>query len=227
MSNTITPLVFMQTILLIDKPKGMTSFDVIRRLRSEYREQTGSKAPKMGHAGTLDPLASGLMLLGTGEGTKQLANLIKLDKVYEAEIILGEKRDTGDLEGEIIEECVVEEVDEKRVQNTLESMIGVLSLPVPMYSAVKQGGEKLYKKARRGEEVEVPMKDMKVLDAKLSNSEQHGERVHVFVVFEVGSGAYIRSLAEEFGRRLGYPATLGNLRRTRVGEFSVRDARML
>ncbi|MCA9362121.1 hypothetical protein KC906_01980, partial [Candidatus Kaiserbacteria bacterium] len=97
-------------IVLIDKPKGITSFDVIRRLRRQYSdEHGGEKAPKMGHAGTLDPLATGLMIIGVGKGTKQLAELTKLDKEYVAEVRFGERRTTGDLEGEVVEEKEVVE----------------------------------------------------------------------------------------------------------------------
>jgi tRNA pseudouridine55 synthase len=209
----------MDDLILIDKPKGITSFDVIRRLRREMGKV------KLGHAGTLDPLASGLMIIGAGKGTKKLTNLIKLDKIYEAEIILGEKRTTGDLEGEIIEEVDVVDFDEEEIKKVLNEMVGILKLPVPVYSAIKRDGVALYKKARKGETVEVPIKKMNVISVGLDKVEQVKNRVHVFVNFEVGSGAYIRSLAEDFGKRLGLPATLGNLRRTKVGEFEIKDAR--
>ena len=220
------------SILLIDKPKGITSFDVIRCLRREYQAR-GEKAPKMGHAGTLDPLASGLMVIGVGPGTKELAQLVKLDKTYEAEIILGESRTTGDLEGEIIEECPVkiDDLSEEVITSTLQTMVGFLELPVPAYSAIKQGGEALYKKVRRGELVKPPVKKMKVIRAQLQETDNfqltESYRVVVRVEFEVGSGTYIRSLVEELGRRLGYPATLGNLRRTRVGDFKIEGARKI
>ena len=219
-------------ILLVDKPKGITSFDVIRKLR----QQRGVR--KMGHAGTLDPLASGLMIIGVGAGTKKLTEYIKLEKTYEAEIILGERRTTGDLEGDIVAQCDMRTLDitEAVVRDALTGMVGTLELPVPAYSAVKRGGEALYKKARRGEQVETPLKLMRVNEATLTKLENKGTRIHVHVTFSVGSGTYIRSLAEELGRRLpvplvrkpdstqaggGVPATLANLRRTRIGEFTL------
>ncbi|HRH55744.1 MAG TPA: tRNA pseudouridine(55) synthase TruB [Candidatus Paceibacterota bacterium] len=208
-------------IVLIDKPKGMTSFGVIRRLRRELGIR------KMGHAGTLDPLASGLMIIGIGKGTKKLASLIKLDKTYEAEIILGERRNTGDLEGEVVEERAVSDVPPEAIVSALSSMEGELLLPVPVFSAIKVDGKALYVRARKGQDVEVPIKPMKVFKASYERSVQQGDRVHVFATFSVGSGTYIRSLAEELGRRLGYPATLGNLRRTRVGDYDIRDSRAL
>lgn len=205
-------------ILLIDKPKGITSFDVIRRLRRALGIR------KMGHAGTLDPLASGLMLVGVGAGTKKLAGLIKLPKTYEAEILLGERRSTGDLEGEVLETKAVPELSEGVVRKALESLEGMQELPVPAYSAIKQGGVPLYKKARRGDAVETPLRGMEVTRAELLGLEVRNERAYLSVRFAVGSGTYIRSLAEALGVRLGYPATLSDLRRTQIGDYSVADA---
>jgi tRNA pseudouridine55 synthase len=211
----------MDGLLLVDKPKGITSFDVIRRLRRSIGVW------KMGHAGTLDPLASGLMLVGVGKGTKELAKLIKLDKEYEAEIVLGERRCTGDFESAILEEADASGVQEDTIERALASLVGAPELPVPAYSAIKQGGKPLYQLARKGREVAAPVRPMHVHEAQLLRTEARGPRMHVFVTFSVGSGTYIRSLAEELGRRLGYPATLGNLRRTRIGEFKVEDARSI
>lgn len=229
-------------ILLIDKPTGITSFDVIRRLRNKL----GIK--KMGHAGTLDPRATGLMIIGVGQGTKRLHEYIKLPKTYEATIRLGERRTTGDLEGEVIETAEVGEVDEEVVRTTLEDMVGVLTLPVSAYSAIKKDGVPMYKRARaaakEGREVDdVPIREMEVQRVTLNNirnstvnrtnSSSGGESdethriVEIDVVFDVGSGTYIRSLAEELGRRLGYPATLASLRRTRIGNFSIEDSQNL
>lgn len=205
-------------LLLVDKPAGITSFDVIRRLRRKLGIR------KMGHAGTLDPLASGLMLIGVGTGTKKLATLIKLPKTYEAEILLGERRSTGDLEGEVLETAAVPEIPEDRVRDVLASLVGLNELPVPRYSAIKQGGVALYKKARRGEDIEAPQRMMEVRDAELVSVRQEGDRTYISVRFHVGSGTYIRSLAEAVGVRLGYPATLSGLRRTEVGEYRVEDA---
>lgn len=205
-------------IVLVDKPAGITSFDVIRRLRRKLGIR------KMGHAGTLDPLASGLMLVGVGTGTKKLASLIKLPKTYEAEILLGERRSTGDLEGEVTEFVPVPELPLEDVLAALRSLKGTQELPVPVYSAIKQDGVPLYKKARKGEAVAAPVRAMEVREATLLGMAREGERLRLRVRFDVGSGTYIRSLAEALGERLGYPATLGGLRRTRVGEYRVEDA---
>lgn len=213
-------------ILLIDKPKGITSFDVIRRLRKEL----GIK--KMGHAGTLDPLATGLMILGIGSGTKKLSEYIKLPKEYVAEVRIGERRTTGDLEGEILEEKAVETLEEEKVRKTLAEMIGVLTLPVSAYSAIKKDGVPMYKRARKAEKTgeiveDVPVRDMQVTETELLGLTCADGRCVATVRFAVGSGTYIRSLAEELGKRLGYPATLQNLRRTKVGNFDIKDARTL
>lgn len=210
-------------LFLIDKPSGITSFDVIRRLRKELGNV------KMGHAGTLDPLASGLMLIGVGEGTKKLKDLVGLPKEYVADILVGEKRSTGDLEGEILQEAAVGPLDEPQVREELTNMRGVLRLPVSAYSAMKRGGVPMYKRARlaerKGETVtSVPYRDMEVMEAELLGIDCKDARCVVRVRFFVGSGTYIRSLAEELGKRLGFPATLKSLRRTKVGEFDVADA---
>ncbi|MEK7638806.1 MAG: tRNA pseudouridine(55) synthase TruB [Patescibacteria group bacterium] len=213
-------------LLLIDKPAGITSMDVIRRLR----RLTGVR--KMGHAGTLDPLATGLMLIGVEKGTKRLTELVKLDKEYLAEVRIGESRTTGDLEGDIVETKEMTELEEQSIADTLSTMVGEIELPVSAYSAIKKDGVPMYKRARQaakqGEMVdELPVRKMKVYEAELLRYEIGDGRAVATVRFAVGSGTYIRSLAEELGRRLGYPATLQNLRRTKVGEFRIEDAKQI
>lgn len=193
-------------LLLIDKPIGITSFDVIRRLR----KQTGIK--KFGHAGTLDPAASGLMLVAYEEGTKQLSRLIKLDKEYVADVLIGRSTTTGDVEGTVVEEKVVEEAAEilrNKISAALATMHGTCTLPVSAYSAIKKDGVPMYKRARaaakKGEIVEdVPVRDMHVIEAELLSLQADvGDGFAVaHIRFHVGSGTYIRSLAEELGRRL-------------------------
>lgn len=208
----------MENILLVDKPKGITSFDVIRILR----KQMGIR--KMGHAGTLDPLASGLMIIGVEKGTKKLNNFLKLPKVYEAEVLLGKKTTTGDMEGEILESKKVENVDIENVEKVLKEITGKITLPVPIYSAIKIKGKALYKHARKGTEIKPPEKEMEIFWTKLKDNYKDGD-YHVLVLeLEVASGTYIRSIAEELGKRLGFPATLKNLRRTKIGEFKIADA---
>lgn len=208
----------MKEIILIDKPKGITSFDVIRQLRRRLNIK------KMGHAGTLDPLASGLMIIGIEKGTKKLNEFLKLDKVYEVEVLLGVKTDTGDLEGKVLEDKEIKDLDMDRVKKVLAGMVGELVLPVPVYSAIKSGGEALYKKARRGEKVDPPQKEMRVYKIKLLNHYQDGDKYVLKLEMKVSSGTYVRSLAEEIGDKLGVPATVKELRRTQVGEFKIEQA---
>ncbi len=210
-----------ENLLLIDKPKGITSFDVIRQLRKKI----GIK--KMGHAGTLDPLASGLMIIGVEKGTKKLADLIGLDKSYTAEILLGTKTDTGDLEGKVIEKKEVPELTREKVEKVLKSLEGENELEVSLYSAIKKAGKPLYKYAREGKEIEKPKRIMKVYKARLIDLETELPSVVVTVEFDVASGVYIRSLAEELGERLGTVATLQNLRRTKIGDFKIEEAQKI
>lgn len=213
-------------ILLIDKPAGITSMDVIRQLRKRFNIK------KMGHAGTLDPLATGLMIIGIGPGTKKLTDFIKLDKEYVAEVRIGEQRSTGDLEGEIVAERSVIDLAQSEVELVLKSMVATLTLEVSAYSAIKVDGVPMYKRARKAETksehvTELPIREMKVFAAELLKYSCENGRAVATVRFHVGSGTYIRSLAEELGRRLGYPATLQNLRRTKVGIFSIEDAKTI
>ena len=211
-----------QNIILVDKPSGITSFDVIRRLRKEIGVW------KMGHAGTLDPLASGLMIIGVGEGTKTLTELVKLPKVYVAEILLGVRTNSGDTQGEVLERVAVAMPAREQIEKVLGEIVGegTLHLAVPIFSAIKRNGKKLYELAREGktaEDIQPPVKEMKVTSATLVF--MAADRPAFTVELAVSSGTYVRSLAEEIGRRLGMPATMSALRRTKVGGFRVEDAR--
>ena len=206
-----------EEILLIDKPTGITSFDVIRALRKELNIR------KIGHAGTLDPLATGLMLLGVGPGTKKLKDLIGLSKRYRAEVLLGVKTDTADTDGKIIEEKSVPDISKEKVEEILNGLLGENLLPAPVYSAIKKAGKPLYKRVREGEDVTPPMREMMIEDIKIIDFKKDT------IIFEVGvsSGTYIRSIAEEIGIQLETVATLKGLRRLSIGEYDVKDARKI
>lgn len=216
-------------ILLIDKPSGKSSFDLIRILRRKL------SVKKIGHAGTLDPLATGLMIIGVGAGTKRLNEFIKLDKEYIAEVLIGESRTTGDITGELLIEKLVIESNKAlfdKVYEALETMTGELTLPVSAYSAIKVDGIPMYKIARAAERegelvTEVPIRVMKVYEAELFKIETRPNKAVATIRFSVGSGTYIRSLAEELGRKIGYPATLQNLRRIKIGDFDIEMAKTL
>ncbi|PCI30077.1 tRNA pseudouridine(55) synthase TruB [Candidatus Wolfebacteria bacterium] len=214
-----------KTTLLIDKSTGITSFDVIRKLRKKLGIR------KMGHAGTLDPLASGLMIIGVNEGTKKLTEYIGMSKVYRAEVQFGIRTDTGDITGKTIEEqeCTSSDIV-ANYKDVLNGLVGKVLLKVPAYSAIKQKGEALYKKARRGEVVNTPTREMEIFwieNAKLSDQNSTDNCPSVAFDIKVSSGSYIRSIAEEIGNRLGIPATLSSLRRTSIGEFQISDVDMV
>lgn len=208
-------------ILLIDKPYGSTSFGVVAHVRRLVR------GAKVGHAGTLDPMATGLLVLGVGEGTKKLSEYLKLPKTYEATIRLGVRTTTSDLEGVVLEAADASHIPEKAVRQAILGLIGTQELPVSVYSAIKQSGTPLYKRARRGENVEPPVRRMEVRNAEYVGVVYNNGYCDVRARFDVASGTYIRSLAEEVGKRLKMPATLAALRRTRVGDFRIEDARTL
>jgi len=203
--------------LLIDKPQGITSFDVIRILRKKIGIR------KMGHAGTLDPMATGLLIIGIEGDTKKLSQFLKLDKVYEAEIEFGVRTDTGDRDGVVVEEKEVPNLTAEEIVSQLHSLVGTQLLPVPIYSAIKKNGNPLYSYARSGRAVEIPLKNMEIKSAEyLSYLERK-----IKVQFHVGSGTYVRTLAEELGKKLGTVATLSQLRRTSIGDFKVENAETL
>jgi tRNA pseudouridine55 synthase len=200
-------------LLLISKPKGITSFDVIRQLQKRFGKI------KMGHAGTLDPLAQGLLLVAVSHGTKKLPKLLGMDKEYVAEIELGKQTTTADLEGEVIHQEDVS-VEESSVRDVVNNLVGENLLKVPLYSAVKVAGRRLYDYARKGDPVELPERNMVVLESELLSFE--GNKLSVRLV--VRSGVYVRSLVEEIGKSLGTVAVMTELVRTRIGEFSLLNA---
>ncbi len=216
--DTITEL---PELLLVDKPEGISSFDVIRIIQKHFGKI------KIGHAGTLDPLANGLMILGTGKGTKDLTNLTGLSKVYIADIILGKSTTTGDREGAVVAQKEYPELNKKKVDEQVSSLTDISELPVSLYSALKKDGKPLYKYAREGIVVDNPIKPMTVLQVALLDHYKQYEFEIVRVLFHVSKGTYIRSLAEELGRRLGVPASLSSLRRTRVGDYRIEDAYLI
>ena len=205
-------------IVLINKPVGITSFDVIRRLRHI------SQIKKMGHAGTLDPLAEGLMILAVGRATKELPHFVGMDKTYVVSMLVGEQSITGDAEGEIIAMSSVSEIDLTILNEAVASIVGCHVFPVPAFSAVKQKGQPLYKEARRGNKVTPPERKMCVHECKVIESESVNDKLLVSLEMVVASGVYVRSIVEAIGRALGYPARVETLVRTCVGKYSLTHA---
>jgi len=211
-------------MILVDKPKGISSFDVIRILRYELGVR------KMGHAGTLDPLASGLLIVAIGDSTSKLADFIGLSKVYEVEVLLGVKTTTGDLDGEVLERKDVVNIPLSEIEKILETFVGKIILPVPLYSAVRVGGKRLYKIARSGGTVleqDLPRKEMEIFSTTNKGVFKDPRGLVLKLSMKVGSGAYVRSISEELGKRLGVPATVKELRRVKVGDFDVSSARSI
>ena len=206
----------MENILYIDKPKGVTSYDVIRKLKSDY-----PKGTKIGHAGTLDPNATGLMIVGINEGTKKLKDFLGMNKEYVAEILLGTQTDSGDITGKIIATQNVPALTHKQITEILQKMVGPLRLPVSKFSAKKIGGKRSHKLAREGLEMPTILQDMDLLEYELLSHDPSSRTTKVRML--VSSGTYIRSLTEELARRLNTVATLKNLRRTKIGDVVLAD----
>jgi len=200
-------------LLLVNKPVGITSFDVIRRLR----HTTGAR--KIGHAGTLDPLASGLMLMLFGTACKKAADFSKLDKSYSAVVKLGFTSSTGDNEGELIKGgSSVPSLTE--IQEVLTRFTGSIVQTPSQFSAIKIRGKEAYKRARAGEIVQMPARNVTIWGLALSSYAY--PLLHVQT--DVSSGTYIRTLAEDIGEALGTGAYLDSLVRTRVGKFELGNA---
>ena len=230
-------------IILIDKPSGMSSFGVVARVRRKLRDEFGHKV-KVGHTGTLDPFATGLLILLSGKYTKKSGEFLKLDKVYEATIKLGFVSTTGDPEGEICEYSVSGtrrsrpssrgERAHSRQQppkapqlNTLKSLlqdfIGEIEQTPPKFSAIKINGQRAYKMARAGKDFEMPSRKVTIYNIEILEYEYPILKLRC----HVSSGTYIRTLAEDIGEALGTGAYCLELRRLKIGEWDVRDAEKL
>jgi tRNA pseudouridine55 synthase len=205
-------------VLLVDKPAGITSFGVVARIRRKLSEQLGKKA-KVGHTGTLDPFATGLMIIVTGKECRNAMQYSKLDKVYEATIRLGQTSTTGDPEGELTN--VSSTIPSREaVETVLSTFVGEISQRPPMYSAIKINGRRAYDLARKGEVVEMPERHITIYSLELIDYTYPDIRIRV----RVSSGTYIRTLAEDIGAALGVGAYCSQLRRTKVAQWSVEKA---
>ncbi|MBQ3430598.1 tRNA pseudouridine(55) synthase TruB [Candidatus Saccharibacteria bacterium] len=223
----------MDEVIFVDKPKGMTSFGVVSRLRriltekmrEEYtkRGETAPKRLKVGHTGTLDPFATGLLIVLVGKATKKCERYLKMNKEYIAKIKLGETSTTGDPEGFVQKIYTGRPISGEKIKNVVQSFQGKIQQTVPSFSAVKIDGERAYKLARRGEKVEMPTREVEVFQIEILKYEWPILEIRA----KVSSGTYIRTLGEDIGKKLGTGAYLTELRRTKIGEFDVKDAREL
>lgn len=207
--------------LLIDKLAGMTSFGVVARVRRVLSEKAGHKV-KVGHTGTLDPFATGLLILLIGKGTKRSNEFLKLDKWYEATIRLGATSSTGDPEGEIIDNGLrnAPRIDPSEVERAVQGFVGEIEQRVPNFSAVKINGERAYKLARKGVDVEMPVRKVQIYQIDIVDYKWPELKIRC----HVSSGTYIRTLGEDIGKALGVGGYLTELRRTQVGKYKVDDA---
>lgn len=205
----------MDKMLLVDKPKGLTSARVVERIKRKFNV-------KVGHTGTLDPLATGLLVLLTGKRTKNASLFLKLDKAYEVKVVLGISTDTFDLEGRVLSQSN-NEVTREELESVLQEFRGDMWQTPPPFSAKKIAGRRAYQLARKGLRVDIPPSKVSVYSLELKEF----QFPHFVLACQVSSGFYVRSLAHDIGERLGVGATVAEVRRTRVGPYHVEEARGL
>jgi tRNA pseudouridine55 synthase len=204
----------LEGVLLVDKPKGMTSHDVVDRVRHKL------KMKRVGHAGTLDPNATGLLIILVGKATKLSQFLMGLDKTYEGVITLGVETTTQDVEGEVVEEKPVPELTEEKVKEYMQEFIGDQYQTPPMFSAKKMDGVPLYKLARKGKTVEREPRFIHVSSFKLDK----WESPDIEFTLACSKGTYVRTVANDLGQNIGCGAYLKELRRTDIERFRIEDS---
>lgn len=205
----------MDGIIIINKPKGCTSHDIVYKVK----KITNSK---VGHTGTLDPMATGVLPLLIGKGTLCSKYLINHDKIYQAKIQLGQKTDTADAEGEVVEEQKVGDLNQENVKQILNTFIGKQEQVPPMYSAIKVNGKKLYEYARKGQTVEIQPRQIEIYDIKLMKLNKGNDQLQFQV--SCSKGTYIRSLCEDIAKRLGTVGYMCELNRVQVGDFNINNS---
>lgn len=209
----------MNGFLLVDKPAGWTSFDVVAKVRGILKQATGLKKPKVGHTGTLDPLATGLLIIVVGDYCKRAEEFSKLDKVYAVTMKLGQTSTTGDNEGEKVQVSDMKPSNED-LSGVLRQFVGNIMQVPPAFSAIKVNGQRAYKMARSGQEVKLEARPVHIESIKL---EAYDYPTACFTV-HVGSGTYIRSLVSDIGDKLQTGAYMSALQRTSVGQWNLAEA---
>ena len=210
-------------VLLIDKPLNWTSFQAVNKLRWKIRQTFNIKKIKVGHAGTLDPLATGLLVICTGKMTKQINTFQGQIKEYTGTIVLGSTTPSFDLETEINKTFETSHITEDLIHETTKQFIGEIEQFPPIFSAIKKDGKRLYEFARAGEEVEIKPRTITINQFEITKID--GNNVEFRVV--CSKGTYIRSLAQDFGKALKSGGHLSALRRTKIGDFHVDDAQSI
>ena len=201
-------------VILIDKDKGYSSFNIVHKIRKAVQVK------KVGHAGTLDPAATGLLIVCTGKKTKEISSYQGMNKVYSGTITLGKRTSSMDGESEVIEEKSIDGITEELIRDTVKLFIGNIKQVPPMFSALKHKGKRLYKLARQGVEVERQPREVTVYHYDITEINLPEVRFEV----ECSKGTYVRVLADDLGNKLGCGGYLSSLRREKIGEFSVDNA---
>ena len=207
-------------VLLVNKPLEWTSFQVVNKIHWLLRKRFNIKKIKVGHAGTLDPLATGLLLICTGKQTKQIQDLIATDKTYTGTICLGATTPSYDLETEVVPQSDPTKLTEEDMKHATRRFVGNIQQKPPLFSAIKRKGKRLYEHARTGEQVEIKSREVIVYDFEITNINLPN------VAFQIhcGKGTYIRSIAHDFGRALGVGGYLKSLCRTAIGNHNLSDS---
>lgn len=220
-SKDISGINFLEgTMLLVNKPLTWTSFDVVNKVRYNLKKRLNIKKIKVGHAGTLDPLATGLLILCTGKFTKKLDSYQGMFKEYTGTITLGGTTPSHDLEMEVDQEYPTDHITKELIEQARLSFLGDIEQLPPMFSALKVNGEPLYKRARKGEKVEVKARPVHIYDFEVDSTNFPNIDFRV----RCSKGTYIRSLAYDFGKALNSGAHLTKLVRTKIGEYNYEDA---
>lgn len=207
-------------VLLLDKPLEWTSFQVVNKVRWMIRKSCDIKKIKVGHAGTLDPLATGLLLICTGKFTKTINELMGQEKEYTGTITLGATTPSYDLETEVNENFDISHITADLIHNTKTQFTGDILQQPPIFSALKKDGVRLYEHARKGETVDIPKRQVHISAFEITNIDMPNVEFRV----TCSKGTYIRSLANDFGKALQSGGHLSVLRRTKIGDFNVNDA---
>lgn len=210
-------------LFIIDKPVNWSSFDVVNKIRWKLKHITKNKKIKVGHAGTLDPLATGVLLVCTGKYTKKIESIQSEDKVYEATIRLGATTPSFDLETNIDKTFPYSHITEEQIISVIRSMEGIQQQTPPIYSAVQINGKRAYEYARKGKSVELKSREINVQKIELNNI----SLPDVTLTINCSKGTYIRTMADEFGRKLDNGSFLYYLRRVQSGNYAIKDALQL
>lgn len=214
-------------VILIDKPLTWTSFDVVNKIRYAIKKYEQKKKVKVGHAGTLDPLATGLLILCSGKMTKQIEQFQGQEKEYVAQITFGFTTPSYDLETELENEKDISNLDLEKINTALDNFQGEIDQVPPIFSAIQVEGKRAYKSAREGEKVELKSRKVTISELEILDSNLSKDKAVISLRIVCSKGTYIRSLAHDLGQKLETGAHLSGLQRTRIGGFKIEDAQSI